>query len=212
MAQVIAGGNAAVQALLYGEVHPGTDRFFENQRGTSFGTLTQSAATFAREAIEKFGFMASDRTKRLIGEVRRAASWAWHGDYIRPLRTPDEIQLAAPRMIRYVMADPVVRRMYQKQTIAGYDDRYVDCEPGAIGEDHRDYRRVMDGIVVVDEHPNEDGDIGWHADTWADDLLEDEKDLEFSEQMDILETWACVRRSIAERLRDPTSIYGASLE
>lgn len=211
MAQLLYGGNAAVQALLYGDVHPGTQRFFESQRASGFSRLTQTAKAFAEEAVERFGFMATERTKRLINDVRRAATWAWHGDYIRPLRTVDEIQLAGPKMIRYIMAEPVVRKMYQQQQLAGYDEYYQDSQPEALGEEHDDYRRVMDGIVVVDE-PDAAGDALWHADHFADEYLEDDPPLDFQQQLDVLETWACVRGAIVERLRDPTSLYGATLE
>lgn len=211
MAQILHGGNAAVQALIYGDVHPGTQRFFESQRASGFSRLTQTAKAFAEEAVNRFGFMATERTKRLIGEVRRAASWAWHGDYIRPLRTVDELQLAGPKMMRYVMAEPTVRKLYQQQQLAGYDEHYEDAQPNAIGEDHDDYRRVMDGIVVVDE-PNAKGEELWHVDNYCDEFLDDDPPLDFSQQLDILETWACVRGAIAERLRDPTSLYGATLE
>lgn len=211
MAQILHGGNAAVQALLYGDVHPGTQRFFESQQASGFSRLTQTAKAFVEEALPRFGFMATERTKRLIGDVRRAASWAWQGDYIRPLRTVDELQLATPKMMRYVMAEPTVRRMYQQQQLAGYDERYVDTQPDVLGEDHDDYRRVMDGIVVVDE-PDGKGEALWHADNFADEFLDDDPALDFSQQLDILETWACVRGAIVERLRDPTSLYGATLE
>lgn len=212
MAQLISGGNAAIQALLYGDTHPGTRRYFESQRGQGYERLTQTARTFAVEAAERFGFMASDRTKRLIANVRRKADWAWHGDYIRPLRTVDELQLAAPTMMRYVMAEPFARRMYHQQQLAGYDELYVDDAPGMVGEDHREYRHVMDGIIQTDTVPDAEGHYGWHADQYLDDYLPDEHELDFTEQLDILETWAHLRSSIAQRLRDPTSLYGASLE
>lgn len=207
MAQLISGGNAAVQALLYGDTHPGTQRYFESQRGRGFERLTQTARDFAKDAVDRFGFMATDRAKRLIANVRRRADWAWHGDYIRPLRTVDEIQLAAPTMIRYVMAEPHVRTMFHNQQLAGYDEHYTDDAPECVGEDHREYRHVMDGIIQVDEDEE-----GWHADSYLDDYLEDEHQLDFTEQLDILETWGNVQKAITKRLRDPTSLYGASLE
>lgn len=211
MANVIGGGNAAIQALLYGDVHPGTQRYFESQRGEGLGSLTQTARTFVKEAVDRFGFMATERTRRLIANVRRAADWAWHGDYIRPLRTVDEMQLAAPTMIRYIMAEPTIRQMYHRQEIAGYDDHYTDTQPGVVGEEHRDYRRVMQGIVVVNEDATPDSEDQFHSDEWIDDLLEDERELEFGEQLDVLETWANVKRVMRDRLRDPTSLYNASL-
>lgn len=213
MAEVIYGGNAAVQALIYGDVHPGTQHFFESQRGHGLAGLTQSARRFAEEAVERFGFMASERTQRLIRDVRRTANWIWHGDYVRQLRTVDELQMAAPTMIRYIMAEPTVRSMYHAQQLAGYDEHYKDLQPHATGEQVYEYRQVMEGIVVVDE--DADGNpTGWHADSWMDDVLPDaeHEPLAFDEQLDIITTWAHTLRVIRERREDPTSTYGASLD
>ncbi len=212
MAQILQGGNAAVQALLYGDVDPGTQRYFESQRQSTFGNLTETARSFAKESIQRFGFMATERTKRLIGDVRRAANWAWHGDYIRPLRTIDDIQLASPVMIRYVMAEPMTRAMYHQGQVSGYDEAYVDHHPTRIGENHSDYTRVMNGIVVVDETPDDEGEYGWTATTYLDDAEPEEEQLDFSQQLDILETWAHVRQAIVDRGKDPTSLCHASLE
>jgi hypothetical protein len=179
MAQVISGGNAAVHALLYGDTHPGTMNFFESQRGQGFRSLKETARTFMADAAQRFGFMASEATQNLIRNVRRTANWAWHGDFIRPLRTIDDLQLAPLSMIRFMMAEPFARRMYHNHQIAGYDEDYVDQQPGLIGDDHHEYRMVMDGIVQVDEQPDENGDYQWHADMWIEDLCEDETPLNF---------------------------------
>jgi hypothetical protein len=207
MAQIIRGGNAAVHAMLYGDVHPGTQRFFESQRGQGLRDLTQTAVNFMKDATDRFGFMATEATRNLIRNVRRKASWAWHGDFIRPLSTMQDLQLAPPRMIRYLMAEPTARRMYHNHQIAGYDEDYVDPQPGVIGEGHYEYRQVMDGILEVDEETG-----NYIATNWLDDTLEDESPLEFSEQLDILESWGQLTRRLEERLKDPTSLRHASLE
>lgn len=212
MAQVISGGNAAVHALLYGEVHPGTQRFFESQRGQGLRHLTETARSYVSEVANRFGYMAMEATQNAIRNVRRKASWAWHGDFIRPLRTLDDLQLAPPSMLRYIMAEPIARKMYHNQSLAGYDDDYIDLQPGKVGEDHHEYRQVMDGIVQVDETPDDDGNYHWHADQWLDETLEDESPLDFKDQLDIIETWGNLSRQISKRLKDPTSLNHASLE
>jgi hypothetical protein len=212
MAQIISGGSAAVQALLYGDVHPGTDRFFESQRGQALRHLTETARSYIGEIRDRFGYMATDRMQRAIRDVRRKATWAWHGDFIRPLRTLDDFQMAPPCMLRFIMAEPYARTMYHQQSLAGYDEDYTDLEPGRVGEDHHDYRVVMDGIVQVDEEPDENGDYHWHADTWIEDYAEDEAPMDFRDQIEVMESWGHMRRIISERLKDPTSVYHASLE
>lgn len=212
MAQVISGGNAAVHALLYGDTHPGTQRFFESQRGQGLRHLTETARSYVSDVADRFGFMATEATRNIIRQVRRQASWAWQGDYIRPLRTFDDIQLAPPSMLRFIMAEPFARKMYHNQSLAGYDDDYIDLQPGKVGNDHHEFRLVMDGIVQVSETPDENGDHQWFSEEWLDETLEDESPLEFRDQLDIMETWGNVQKKIAQRLKDPTSLFNASLE
>ena len=51
-------------------------------------------------------------------------------------------------MKRYIMANPHVREAYQEQRIAGYDGTYKDPFADDTIENHYDYRRVMNGVVV----------------------------------------------------------------
>ena len=55
------------------------------------------------------------------------------------------------------MAQPDIRSLYHKGHCDGYSDTYVDMEPGLVGEQHYDYRRVMDGVV-------EETETGWGLD------------------------------------------------
>lgn len=210
MAQLLRGGNAAVQALLYGDVHPGTQRFFESRQESGFDRLREGARAFIQQAQEKFGFMASDATRRAIRDVRKAANWAWHGDYVRPLRSIDDLQLASPVMRRYLMAEPTIRKLYQRQQISGYDGQYEDLQPGVLGEDHRDYRRVMNEIVV-EEEPDENETNFW-AHQYMDVLVDDEPPLDPDEQFTVLECWNLAKRFMLEGKRDPTSLYNATLD
>lgn len=212
MVNVISGGNAAAYALIYGDIHPGTHRFFESQRGQGLRQLTDTARSYWNDVKDRYGFMAADRTQRIIRDVRRQANWAWHGDFVRPLRTVDDMQLAPPTMIRYVMAEPYARTMYHQHQLAGYDEDYIDTQPGKVGNDHHEYRLVMDGIIQINEEPDKNGDYQWHADTWLDEYTEDEQPLDFRDQLDIMETWGHLQRLIEKRLDDPTSLRHASLE
>jgi hypothetical protein len=115
-------------------------------------------------------------------------------------------------MIRYVMAEPYARRMYHNHQLAGYDEDYVDQQPGLVGDDHHEYRLVMDGIIQIEETPDAEGGYQWFADTWIDEYIEDEPVLDYRDQLEIMETWGTLQRLIEKRLEDPTSLRHASLE
>jgi len=210
MAQILEGGRAGLHALLYGDSHPGTDQYFESQRGSAFSHLTQTAQRFVAEAADRFGFMAKESTQRIIHNVRRQASWAWHGDYIRPLLTVSDLQVAAPTMQRIVMAQPTIRRMYHRQQLAGYDGLYVDNQPGVVGDEHYDYQRVMNGIIV--DTVDEDGEPAIEWTEYLDHVQDGDRKLTFIEQLDSLNTWGAALAAVKARLKDPTSRFNASCE
>ena len=136
--------------------------------------------------------------------IRHVAS-IFDEDTIYGFKTLEDTQTAKPVMQRFIMAMPQLREMYHEQRVDGYSSSYVDLQPGVVGEDHYDYRRVTDGVMME----SEDGDdLVWT--THFEDLLENDRALDISEQADILNTWDLVSGLIAQR-HDPTDVYGGRL-
>jgi len=126
-------------------------------------------------------------------------------DVIKPLYLLEDIQQAAPVMQRWLMSNIALRERYHAQLCDGFSTTYVDYHPDDIGENHYDYRRVMQGIAV----DNEDGT--WTATQWDDPLFEDDRELDVREQADILNAWANAEMFLKRGESDPTSIWDASL-
>lgn len=61
------------------------------------------------------------------------------------------LHTANPTTQRYIMAMPELRELYHKQRVDGYSATYHDSEPGCVGKDHYDYRRVTDGVIIETE-------------------------------------------------------------
>lgn len=70
-------------------------------------------------------------------------------DVVYYLGNTTDLRLAQPTMQRWLMAEPTIREKFNEQLVTGYDN-YFDAEPGAIGEHHYDYRRVMNGDFRID--------------------------------------------------------------
>lgn len=102
-----------------------------------------------------------------------------HQDFIMPLHTPDQFRLANLTMQRWIMAEPTIRQAYVDGQICGYEDTYIDHEPGMVGEDQSDYRHVMNGIIQ-----NE------HAYIYVDNYSGEKPKLSIGEVSDILSTWS----------------------
>ena len=147
----------------------------------------------------------------------RATKGLFHPNAIIQLDSIEELQSAQPVMQRYLMANPLVRQLYFEQRIDGYSDTYVNVHGKVIGENHYDYRRVMDGVIVdhelhtiltgktLDEdHPE------WTATTYFEDLLEDDRDLTAVEQADMINNYRLQAIAI-QSLKDPTNLFGGEI-
>jgi hypothetical protein len=211
MAQIIDGGNLMFKSLMYGRPHPGTMQFIENQMGYMSQSLSDAGRRFVEEAQNMYAHLESSNAMRAIRSVGRAVRSLWQLDEIRELNDIGQLQHAPLTMQRWVMAQPQIRSLFHQQRLDGYSDSYVDLAPGQIGEEHYDYRRVMDGMVVVDETPDESGEFGWTATTYLEELLPEDSDLMLDEQQDILATWGHLLSSLERGKEDPTSKYNADL-
>lgn len=210
MAQIIDGGGFMFDALAYGQAHPGTQGFLARQFEQTTNVLTDAGAAFMAQARDMYERLSGSTAARMLRAAGRSIRNFWQVDEIRPLREIGELQVAPPSMQRWIMAEPTVRALFHKQRLDGYSDTYVDVDPQGIGEDHYDYRRVMDGILVVNEDPESEGPE-WTATSYLDELLPDDRDLSIEEQIDILQTWEFAKDAIRRNREDPTSRYNADL-
>lgn len=210
MARVIQGGEGAWQALSFGQVHPGTLSFIQNQIQQTSQMLTDTGRefmSFGRDMFEQMhGSAAMARARATVQMVKGAFA----RDEIRTLHDVEEIRQAPVVMQRYILSQIDLRRLYQDQRCYGYEETYLDAEPNAIGENHYDYRRVMNG-VRQEEYDEEGEMISSLIQIFPDELHEGDRELKIDEQTHILDTWEEVRRLISWHGEDPTNPMGGKL-
>ena len=206
MAQVIVSDPSTFNALLYGTPHPNTQAFLHQQVETFSQSLTDAGRRFMEEGRQIYDYLSGSTAMRVARAAKKAMGSIWQSNEIKELVELNDFQTAHLNMQRWIMANTTVRKLYHQQRVEGYAESYQDPFPNDIGEEHYDYRRVMNGIVV----DNENGD-GWSATTWYEDLLPDDRELEFDEQLDIIYSWENVVALIRKGGEDPTSRFGADL-
>jgi len=88
-------------------------------------------------------------------------------------------------MQRYIMASPLLKERW-----ASGEDIYQDykTDDSSIGIDNQDYRNVTNGIIRENEH--------WEH--FGDEHLGEDKELSFSEQAIILDTWDIAETALEE--------------
>jgi len=206
MARIMTGDAAVFSAALYGA--PQTS-VVNNVRehlyavGARLGEMGQSIVQYAEEKIDEA--VNSDAYRLANAALRRVAS-LWDVNEIRALQEYYQVQNAQPVMIPYVMAEPTIRKLYQQGLCEAYGNEYHDPYKNDIGENHIDWRRVMNGIATIG---GENDSFDWEATTYS-DSNDEAVPLEFDQQLDILTTWETVRSAIAQGI-DPTSRYDADL-
>ena len=168
-------------------VDPLVRQQFLDQRGTVFGELDYTGILQLSKAMSN------------------QMDTAWMRNVIQTLNTVEQLQVAPPVMINWIMANPVAREMYHRQEIAGYDEYYTDPEPGKVGEDHYYYRRAVYGLFL------EDKDGEFVATEWLEDLWDPSDSLDIVDQRSIQATWETLVTALRKRGSDPTSRWNAQL-
>jgi len=206
MANVIECGGELFTAMLHGRQRVENRSFLADRLDRASDMLTETGRKFMSRAREAFDAFDSEAIERGVRAIKRKLTGRWQEPDIRPLSSIGEFQQASIKSQRWLMADPVLRGLVHKDRAHGYRDTYVDMEPGSVGERHTDYKRVMNGIVVV----NEDGDA--ESTTYYDAIDENGVEaLQLDEQNIIIDNWDWQRHYLAQLQDDPSSHSNGSL-
>jgi hypothetical protein len=164
----------------------------------------------ARSAWERFG--NSDAFRRAKAAVRMVAHM-WQRDEIRSIWEMGAFQQAPLSMQRYLIANPVVREMYNEQRLDGWSETYVDMYPGKKGWGHYDYQMAVHGRVQTPAAKDEDGQDAedFHVEFFFDEPVEGDRYLTLLEQHDMFKCWDAMNALIADGGEDPTSPYASKL-
>ena len=170
--------------------------------------IAEPLANFYHSVVDQIQSIDYSRLKNFARSVERKVFSFWESDeVIIPLLSLSDLQFPPQNMIRWIMANPVVREKYHRQEVAGYDDKYVDLDPKEKGHWHKDYQMVMDGMETIDE----DGET-WYT---SYERTEDENDvldeLSLSERLDIVTSWDSTNYYLSKMEDDPTSQYAGML-
>lgn len=205
MANFIEGGIDAFRALAYGDHHPNNITYMENVANYATENWNASADRFKESIRSTYDSILGSKAIRLAKAVKRQSSGLVRSRRVQHLKTIAEVQAPPKEMIPYLMVEPVTRSLYQRQLCAGYDDEYIDLYASRKIKDHPLYQNVMNGMI-------EDTDDGWESTTYYPDMLEDDlEELEFTDQVEIINTFETMASAMLNKGDDCTSRFNASL-
>lgn len=206
MARVIVGNDQLFNAVLYGEPQASTKRFLRKQYEDAESMAGFSDRFISRTKSLFEDFYDSDLASRTRAALRKVRTAFIPDDY-RELRTIGEIQNARPLMRNLLMANPVIRELFQKQRIEGYAHHYQDRYEGWRTEDIPEYQQVMSGIEEVQD----DGSVMNTIYLDVEHKLHEHIDLDHQQQFDGYFSWHHAKELIRAGKEDPTSPVNARL-
>ena len=207
---VVKGGSAAYRALVFGPQNQSNQNFFDSQVASVVNAGSEFGQAFANRVLEIRETFNNSAAVQLAKAALNRTRGIFSPNVVKTLTEVPDMQNAKSVMQRWMMANPEVRALYNQQRCDGFSESYVDMQPGKIGENHYDYRRVMDGMVQTT-------DDGFFIDMYAEQILPEDEDFDFDEQKAVLRTWLSLEHAIAlahkdpEKHRDPTSAWNNSL-
>lgn len=206
MVMIVQGNSQTFNSLVYGaQKHPGTLSFLENQVQQFSGALTEFGQAFFNSAKHLYESFNSSEAMRIARAATRKFDSLFMSDKIQSIWDLGRLQHAPLTMQRWIMAQEDVRTLYHQQRCDGYSQTYFDVEPGRRGVEQYDWRRIHHGVV----QDTEDG--GWVVHHYLDEIHEGDRELEFEEKVDILNTHDVIRAYVEMGQDDPTSKWNERL-
>lgn len=202
--QLTYGSSDAFDSLVYGEKHPNTVQFLRDQITSASNMLTSAGMSFydsAKKAFEHYNGSGAINFARNV--IKTITGGNTDIQVILYLGELEQLQKATVLMQRWLMACPVVREKYLDQKIDGYSDTYTNVFGTDVGWKHYDYRRATEGLMIFDEEGNES------YTQYFDDLIEGDRRLTISEQIDIQDSWSAMNVFLMLG-DDPTNPFGGS--
>lgn len=200
------GGDSAVAGALFGKPMAAAQDYISSSVNTYIQAIGDTTSNIGQAIQSRFNEVRSSAAIQHIENMRNRVSSIWQTDSIRHLENISAIQQAPLSMQRWVIANPYLRKHYNRGGLEAYDNQYVDIRPGGFGPTHYDYRRVMNGIVSLEEDK-----LAEYTNYYEPGI--DEKDLlSIVEKASILATWNVINEALDEcKTIDPTSVWNSTL-
>jgi hypothetical protein len=194
----------AFDLMMFPQQHPGTLAYLQSQAQQFTASLTEAGRSFYEQSRKVFDSITNSEAVTRAKHALRHVMGMFQVNAVYEINNITDARLAQPRMQNFIMANPVIRELYHQNRCDGYSDSYVDNERGLVGEAHRDYRKVTNGVFLPDANGHLVSNI------YFEDDFEGELPLDVQDQVAILNTWELIEAAVTAG-RDPTSMFGDKL-
>lgn len=185
MGQVISLSEPGLDMVLYGNKSNVLGNYIQAQLNNLAPVYNEFSSRIYDSLQASMGFINDKLTQYgIMNQVQRAGLQVLD-NYFCDLNSFADIQNANLTMQRFIMSHPTVKQLYDNQNIDGYSGSYVNVSGKGFGEDDYTYRRVMSDVLTsTDDH--------WTVNTYLEDLLPGDRELNHFEKVHILHSYDAV--------------------
>lgn len=208
MNPIIYGDDTIMAELTYGGRSDGLIQELRNNLSTMNPLLTEQGKIYAQRAAQVFEAVSGWDAVRAVRKAVQAVTGYIRSDAIGVFGSLELLQTAPPRMQRFIMAIPEVRKLYIDGRVDGYSETYADIQPGVWGRDHYDYRVATHGVVQTTSVGD---NIQYEITQYKMDLASWDEPLSQRQTVDLARTWAVAKALLIEGEEEPTNRFGGKL-
>lgn len=196
----VDGNVGTYHSSTFGAVSPQTVQYLTNQvQQLASNPAMHEQYQRSRMMFEQINGETAQRVARAI-EMNNQAMW--NANLVRPLLTLEDLQTAPLIMQRWIMTNEYLRTMAQEGRINGYNESYVDAEPGLVGKEHTDWRLLHQGVLI--DVPEAD----WRLENYYEEPPEGEHRLLLIDRENAISAAEFAEMHARRMEDDPTSPYG----
>lgn len=185
MGVVVDLSGPALNMYLYGDKSNIVGDYIRNQMNGFIPACTEFGNRIYESMVNSYNFITDNLTRMSILSELNSQNLTIMDIYIRELLTYQDMINADISMQRWVMAHPEVVKLYDEQNIDGYSSTYVVDNM----DRSYDYRMATDAMLM-------DEDDYWTVKYNNDDLLDGDKQLTFSDKVNIAHTYDAISHMI----------------
>lgn len=203
MASIYYGGESLASGLLFTPMTEGMGEFISSINENTLSKIGEIGRGFIERTADIYRRSGFDELVNLRDRMRRNKQRAVRDfDDIQAYASLDDFVMATPRMRRWIIANPSLRKRYRRKELSGWDNEVQD-DLQFSPEEHPDYQYVTNGMLIDDKYTE-------YVNVFVENIR-DTEELSFSERTDVVLTWDTAEKLIEQRY-DPTSKWGAMLE
>ena len=203
MASIYYGDNASSAALMYEPISRDLGEWLYESGRNVLSRVSERARSFFDRSSKYRERTSFDQAMAMREQVHHATNLLFSDDDFRYLDDLIGVQIAKPKMRRYILANPSLRKMYREKRLSGWE-RTIDDDTSIPVDETPEYLHITNNVLIGNKFVTTSNDLL--------DIYEEKEPMTLSDKASVMMTWERIDNIIKFDKLDPTSPYGATLD